>query len=64
MIFRENQMICFICNSFYSESRAFFGRGGNVKNMFEPDRPQVTIRYDTCALHAGLLRLQTHTDHF
>jgi len=31
------------------------------KNKVEPDRPQMTIKYDACALHAGYLRLQTRT---
>jgi Ni,Fe-hydrogenase III small subunit len=31
------------------------------KNMMDPDRPQMTIQYATCALHAGYLRLQMHT---
>jgi len=31
------------------------------KNEVELDRPQVTISYGTCALHAGYLRLQTNT---
>ena len=31
------------------------------KNIAEPDKPQMTIEYGSCALHAGYLRLQTHT---
>jgi len=31
------------------------------KNIVEADRPQMTIYYNACALHAGCLRLQTHT---
>ena len=31
------------------------------KNVIEPDRPQMTIEYGACSLHAGYLRLQTHT---
>ena len=27
----------------------------------EPGRPQMTIEYSACALHAGYIRLQTHT---
>jgi len=30
-----------------------------VETNVEPDRPQMTIEYDACKLHAG--RLQTHT---
>jgi len=32
------------------------------KNMVEPDRPQMTIQYGTCALQAGYVRLQTHSE--
>ena len=31
------------------------------KNMVETDRPQMTIKQGACALHAGYLKLQTHT---
>jgi len=31
------------------------------KNTVEPDRPQMTGQYGACALHAGKVRLQTHT---
>jgi len=31
------------------------------KKMVQPDKPQMTIHYGSCALHAGYLRLQTHT---
>jgi len=33
------------------------------KNIVEPDRPQVTIYYGVCALHAGYLRLQTCSEY-
>jgi hypothetical protein len=33
----------------------------NVKNMLQPDRPQTTIQYWICALHAGCIRVQTYT---
>jgi hypothetical protein len=36
---------------FFSENRA--GYEIVCKNMVEPDRPQTTIQYDACALHAG-----------
>jgi len=29
--------------------------------MVELDRPRMTILHGACALHAGYLRLQTHT---
>ena len=31
------------------------------KNMMEPERPQMTIQYGACALHAGLPRLHSRT---
>jgi hypothetical protein len=31
----------------------------NVENIAKPDRPQITIKYGACALHAGYLRLRT-----
>ena len=31
------------------------------KNMVEPDRPQMTIKYDAWALHAGYL--DTHSEY-
>jgi hypothetical protein len=31
------------------------------KNMVQPDRPRMTVQYGVCALHAGYLRLQKHT---
>jgi hypothetical protein len=31
------------------------------KNTVEPDRSHLTVWYGACALHAGKLRLQTHT---
>jgi len=31
------------------------------KSIVEADRPQMTIKYDACALHTGYIRLQTQT---
>jgi len=31
------------------------------KNIIEAERPQMTMYYNACSLHAGYLRLQTHT---
>jgi hypothetical protein len=31
------------------------------KNMVEPERPQMTPQYGTCALHAGKARLHART---
>jgi len=32
------------------------------KNFLEPERPQMKGQYGACALHAGYLSLQTHTE--
>jgi len=48
-------------NTYFMFSNFFFrktcGLWDNVKNIVEPGMPQ----YGACALHAGYLRLQTHT---
>ena len=31
------------------------------RNIVEADRPLMTMLYGACALHAGYIRLQTHT---
>jgi hypothetical protein len=31
--------------------------------MVGPDKPQIIIQYRACALHAGLLWLQTHSEY-
>jgi len=31
------------------------------KSAVEPDWPQMTVYCSTCSLHAGWVRLQTHT---
>jgi len=36
---------------FFSENLAVYEI--TWKNMVEPDRPQMTIQYGACALHAG-----------
>jgi hypothetical protein len=46
---RENQNTHFTFNNF-SESRAVYEI--RLKNMVQPDRPQITIQYDACALPA------------
>jgi hypothetical protein len=52
---RENQNTNFMFNTFPSpplpENRAVYEIMS--KNMVEPDRPQMTIYYGACALHAG-----------
>ena len=30
------------------------------KNITDPDRPHITIKYGACALHTGYLRLKIH----
>jgi hypothetical protein len=58
---RENQNTHFVFSNFFPpENRAVYeiisGKYG-----VEPKRPQVTMQYDACALYAGYLRLQRHT---
>jgi hypothetical protein len=48
---RENQNTHFMFNNFFSENRAICEI--MWKNMVQPDRPQMTIWYGACALHAG-----------
>jgi hypothetical protein len=43
---RENQN-----NKFFSEDFSIYEL--MWKNMLEADRPQVTVQYGACALHAG-----------
>ena len=43
----------------FFENRTFFEI--MWKSIVDPDMRQVTTRYCACALHAGYLRLQTHT---
>jgi hypothetical protein len=46
-------------NVFFLENHAVYEI--MYKNMVEPDRPQLTIEYGACGLHAAYLRLQTCT---
>ena len=53
-------------NQTYSMSHNIFPHDRAVyeitwENMVDIDRPQTTIEYGACALHAGCLTLQTHT---
>jgi hypothetical protein len=50
---RENQNTHFTFNNFFPPKKSC--------RLWEPDRPQMTIQHGACALHAGWLRLQTHT---
>ena len=45
-------------NNFFPENRALYEI--MRKSKVERGRPQMTIKYDACALHAGYLRLHTH----
>jgi hypothetical protein len=47
---RENQNTHFLSITF-SENRA--GYEIMWKNMVQPDRPQMTVQYGACILHAG-----------
>ena len=49
----------FIFNNFFSENPAVYGIIG--KTIVEADRPQMSTKYGSCALHAGFLRLHTHS---
>ena len=49
-----------------SSSITFFFENREImwKNMEEPERPQMTIWRMRIVLHAGYLRLQTHTSEY
>jgi hypothetical protein len=49
----------FMFSNIFSEARVV--NDLLCKNVVESDRPQATIYYGACALHAGYLRLQTRT---
>ena len=44
-------------NFFFSENRTIYEI--MWENMVEPERPQMTVQYDACALHARQIRLDT-----
>jgi hypothetical protein len=48
---RENQNTHFVFSIFFSEKRAVCGV--MWENIVEGGRPQMTIQYGACALHAG-----------
>jgi len=54
---RENQNTRFVFNNILFQNRAVYEI--MWKNIVQPNRSQTII--GTCALHAGYLRLQTHT---
>ena len=45
----KTRILCSI--TFFSENRAVYEIMS--KNVVEPERPQMTIQYGECALHAG-----------
>jgi len=55
---RENQNTHFAFDNFFFENRAVYEI--MWKHIVQPDRPQMTVEYGACALHAGCLRLQIH----
>jgi hypothetical protein len=52
-VVEKNQNAHFMFNNFFffSENRAVYEI--KWKHMVEPERPQMTIQYGACALHAG-----------
>jgi len=48
---KEKIKTYFMSNNFFSKNHAVYEI--MWKNMVEPDRPQVAIRYGTCIWHAG-----------
>jgi len=54
---RENQNTHFVF--IFSKNHAMYEI--MWKSTVEPDWPQMTVYYSTCTLHAGWVRLQTHT---
>jgi hypothetical protein len=44
---------------FFSENRAVYE--AIQKNVVEPEKSEMTVKHGACVLHAGYLRLQTHT---
>jgi len=49
--FKENENTHFVFKPFSLKIVPFMRYRG--KNMVEPDRTQMTIKYDPCALHPG-----------
>ena len=49
----------FLCSITLSEYRAVYE--AMLRNVVDADRPQMAKLYGACALRAGYLRLQTHT---
>jgi hypothetical protein len=54
----RNQKKRFMLSNFFSQDQAVYGIMWEIQA--HPDRPQVTT-YGACAVHAGKLRIETHT---
>jgi hypothetical protein len=54
----KTHILCSV-TSFPRKSRRLWD---NVEHVVQPDRPQITIQYHACVLHAGYIRLQIQTD--
>jgi ribosomal protein S26 len=48
-----------LCSIIFPENRAVYKI--MLKNIVEPEKAKMTTEYGACALHAGQIRLQTHT---
>ena len=59
--YRENQNTQFGFNKFFPKIMLFYEI--MWKNMVQPDKLQMTRQYSACSLHAGQLRLQTHSEY-
>ena len=47
-------------NNIFPENRTVYET--MFRNVVEPDRPQVVIKYGACALHAEYVRLHAHAN--
>jgi hypothetical protein len=56
---RKYQNIYFMFCNKKKEKRAIYKV--MWQNLVRPNRPQTTVKYSTCALHFGQVRLQTHS---
>jgi len=56
---RGNQDTHFMCITFFPENRAVYEI--MWKNIVQPGRPQLTIQYGACPMHAGYPRLEIRT---
>jgi hypothetical protein len=56
----KTHILCSVTFFFVSKNRAVYKK--IWKNITERGRPQMTLQYGACALHAGYQRLQIHTN--